>query len=40
MSDGTEWKVGEPIRSSFVFIGSDLDKEAVDAMIKKHVVAN
>jgi len=40
MSDGTEWNEGEPIRSSFVFIGSNLDKEAVDAMIKKHVVVN
>ena len=40
VSDGTEWNVGEPIRSSFVFIGSKLDKEAVDAMIKKHVLVS
>lgn len=40
MSDGVEWKEGEAIRSSFVFIGSNLDKTAIEAMIKKHNLVN
>lgn len=40
MSDGVEWAEGEAIRSSFVFIGSNLDKTAIEAMIKKHNLVN
>lgn len=40
MSDGLEWAEGEAIRSSFVFIGSNLDKTAIEAMIKKHNLVN
>ncbi len=40
MSDGMEWAEGEAIRSSFVFIGSNLDKTAIEAMIKKHNLVN
>lgn len=40
MSDGVEWQEGEAIRSSFVFIGSNLDKTAIEAMIKKHNLVN
>lgn len=40
MSDGVEWAEGETIRSSFVFIGSNLDKTSIEAMIKKHNLVN
>ena len=40
MSDGVEWAEGEVVRSSFVFIGSNLDKTAIEAMIKKHNLVN
>lgn len=40
MSDGVEWAADEAIRSSFVFIGSNLDKTAIEAMIKKHNLVN
>jgi G3E family GTPase len=38
VSDGLAWQKDEAVRSSFVFIGKELDKPSIESMIKKHLI--